>query len=56
MNEDSFVKMVEDGRELIRITRSVPENKRFLLSMMLDAFVSGMEAQERLSESERLGA
>lgn len=48
MNQDKFSTMVKDGRDYIQIIQSVPKEKRFLLSMMADAFLNGMVAQERL--------
>lgn len=55
MNQDKFTTMVKDGKDFLQIVQSVPEDKRFLLSMMADAFVNGMEAQKRLG-TERSGA
>ena len=42
--------MKETDKEIIQIVQSIPEDKRFLLSMMADAFVNGMQAQERLMD------
>lgn len=49
MNQDTFTTMVRDGNAFADILQSVPEDKRFLLSMMADAFINGMIAQERLT-------
>ena len=46
MNRDKFTAMLNDGKDFIQIVQSIPEDKRFLLSMMADAFVNGMQAQE----------
>ena len=48
MSQDKFFTMVKDGRDYIQIIQSIPQEKRFLLSMMADAFLSGMATQERL--------
>lgn len=50
MNNDSCTKMVRDGKDLIQILQSVPEDKRPLLSAIAGAFIDGMIAQERLTE------
>ena len=50
MNRDTFTAMLNDGKDFIQIVQSIPEDKRFLLSMMADAFVNGMQAQERLMD------
>ena len=50
MNRDKFTAMLNDGKDFIQIVQSIPEDKRFLLSMMADAFVNGMQAQERLMD------
>ena len=50
MKTDSYTKMVEDGRDIISVLNSVPEDKRFMLSMMADAFINGMIAQEQLAQ------
>lgn len=49
MEQDKFSTMVKDGKDFIQIIQSVPEDRRFLLSMMADAFVNGMEAQKQLT-------
>lgn len=53
MAQDTFRKMVEDGRDIIRILESVPEDKRPLLSALAGAFIDGMLAQDRLAAAER---
>ena len=50
MNTDSYTKMVEDGRDFIGVLNSVPENKRILMRAMVNAYMDGMIAQERLTE------
>lgn len=49
MNTDTFWKMVEDGKGIIEILESVPEDKRPMLSAMVGAFIDGMLAQERFA-------
>lgn len=49
MSENLFATLVKDGAAYIKIIESVPEDKRFLLSMVADAFINGMETQERLT-------
>lgn len=49
MCKDTFATMLRDGNTIADILQSVPEDKRFLLSMMADAFINGMIAQERLT-------
>lgn len=51
MSQENLTMMVKNGRDFLQIIQSVPENKRFLLSMVADAFVNGMEAQERLEKN-----
>lgn len=53
MNKDGYTKMVEDGRNVISILNSVPEDKRPMLSAIAGAFIDGMIAQERLMAAER---
>lgn len=56
MDQDTFATMIRDGNSIADILQRVPEDKRFLLSMMADAFLNGMIAQERLTDqSERPG-
>ena len=56
MSQDTYKKMVEDGRGIIRILESVPEDKRPTLSALAGAFIDGMLAQERLAAAGRPGA
>lgn len=49
MTQDTFRKMVEDGRNVISILNSVPAEKRPMLSALAGAFIDGMIAQERLA-------
>ena len=56
MNKDSFTMMVKDGKDLIQIIQSVPENKRPMFSAIAGAYIDGMIAQERLAAAERPGA
>lgn len=56
MTQDTFRKMVEDGRGVIRILESVREDKRPMLSALAGAFIDGMLAQKRLAAAERPSA
>lgn len=49
MTQDTFRKLVEDGRGIIRILENVPDDKRPMLSALAGAFIDGMLAQERLA-------
>ena len=39
-----------DAQEIIEIYKKTPEKKRPLLTAMANAFLAGMEVQERLTE------
>ena len=56
MNKDSFTMMVKDGKDLIQIIQSMPEDKRPMFSAIAGAYIDGMIAQERLAAAERPGA
>lgn len=57
MNQDTFTTMLRDGNTIADILQSVPEEKRFLMRALADAFMDGMIAQERLAaQAERPGA
>lgn len=56
MNQDKFSVMVKDGEDFAQIIQNVPEDKRFLLSMVADAFMNGLNTGERLAAMERPGA
>ena len=49
MNTNSYAKMVEDGRDIISVLNSVPEDKRMLMRAMAGAYIDGMIAQEQLA-------
>ena len=49
MNQDTYKKMVEDGRDFISILNSIPEDRRPMLSVIAGAYIDGMIAQERLT-------
>lgn len=49
MNQDTYSKMVEDGRDFISVLNSIPEDKRPMLSVIVGAYIDGMIAQERLT-------
>lgn len=55
MTQDKFSTMVKDGKDLIQIIQSVPEDKRPMFSAIAGAYIDGMIAQERLA-AERPGA
>lgn len=38
-----------DAVTMFDMLKSVPAERRFLLSLMMNAFVSGMEAQEKMN-------
>lgn len=42
-------KTLSDTKRLIDVLSSVPEDKRAVIVMMAQAFISGMEAQEQLA-------
>lgn len=52
MEQDKFSTMVRDGKDLIEILNSVPEEKRPMLSAIAGAFIDGMLAQERLTATQ----
>lgn len=49
MEQDKFSTMVRDGKDLIQIIQSVPEDWRPMLSALAGAFIDGMLAQGRLA-------
>lgn len=42
---------IADAKKLLEVYNSVPEEKRPILAAMMDAFISGMSAQERLTDN-----
>ena len=52
MNKDSFTMMVKDGKDLIQIIQSAPEDKRVLVSAVAEAFLNGLTAGEKLASRE----
>ena len=52
MNQDSYTKMVRDGRDRIQILQGVPEDKRPIVSAIAGAFIDGMIAQERFATAQ----
>lgn len=52
MTQEKFTTMMKSGNDLVKIIRSVPKDKQFLLSIAVDAFLSGMSAGERLSSQD----
>lgn len=49
MTQDKFTTLMRSGNDLVEIIRSVPKDKLFLLSMAVDAFLSGFTAGEKLA-------
>lgn len=49
MNTDIYTKMVEDGRDIISVLNSAPEDKRFLVSA--EAFLNGLNTGEKLARA-----
>lgn len=49
MTQDTYRKMVEDGRDFISILNSIPEDRRPMFSVIAGAYIDGMIAQERLT-------
>jgi len=56
MNTDSYTKMVEDGRDFYSVLNSAPEDKRFLVSAIAEAFLNGLNTGERLAAARLPGA
>jgi hypothetical protein len=42
---------IADAKKLLDVYNGVPEEKRPILAAMMDAFISGMNAQERLTDN-----
>lgn len=42
---------IEDARKILDVYARMPEEKKPIFTAMMSAFISGMEAQERLSGS-----
>ncbi len=51
MAQDKFSTMLRDGNDYLQIIQRVPENKRFLLAIIADAFLSGMDTQEAINRT-----
>ena len=51
MNDDSCTKMVGDGRDIINVLNSAPEDKRFLVSAIAEAFLNGLNTGEKLARA-----
>lgn len=49
MNRDTFTAMVRDGNTAIDVLQNVTESKRILMRAMVDAYIDGMIAHERLT-------
>lgn len=45
------LEQVGEAKNLLTILDSVPPEKRFVLQLMTEAFINGMNAQEQLSNS-----
>lgn len=49
--EDYITHQIEDARKILNAYISLPQNKRPILVVMMEAFINGMETQERLSNN-----
>ena len=55
MERDTFTTMLRDGNTFAGILQSVQEDKRFLLSMMAEAFINGLNTGEKLAQARQTG-
>lgn len=51
MFENYIAQQIEDARKILNAYISLPQNKRPILVVMMEAFINGMETQERLSNN-----
>lgn len=49
MTGKEYQKQVADAKQVAAILADMPPDKRSIVTMMTSAFISGMEAQERLA-------
>lgn len=50
MFEKSFtLEDISEAKNFLQILDSVPEDKRFILALVTDAFINGMNAQEQMN-------
>lgn len=50
MLEKSFtLEDITEAKNFLQILDSVPKDKRFILALVTDAFINGMNAQEQLT-------
>ena len=42
-------KEIKEANAFLQILDGVPQNKRFILALVADAFINGMNAQEQLT-------
>lgn len=53
MFEKSFTpEEVSEAKTFLQILDSVPKEKRFILALVTDAFINGMNAQEQLNSTQ----
>ncbi len=50
-SENYKLEQIKDAEQILDIYMKLSEDKRTILTAMLNAFISGMETQERLSSS-----
>lgn len=48
MNQDNLERMVKEGGGMADILQSVPEEKRGIVRMLIDTYINGFLARERL--------
>lgn len=56
MSTDSYTKMVADGRDMISVLNSAPEDRRFLVTAIAEAFLNGVNTGEKLAQVRQTGA
>jgi len=53
MFEKSFTpKDITEAKNFLQILDSVPKEKRFILALVTDAFINGMNAQEQMNDAQ----
>lgn len=56
MNADSYTKMLEDSGDIAHVLNSAPEDKRFLVEAIAEAFLNGLNTGEKLARAQRPSA
>ena len=56
MNPEYTIEQIKDAGRIADLLGSLPPDKRFILELIADAFINGMNAQERLMAAERPSA